>query len=88
MFPTELRSTGSSFIFFTSSIAMAILSKLFSQFLTWFGFHGSLWFYSGVIFLSFLYGFFAMPEHADVSLMQIEKGYKIKGKKNVAFTAE
>lgn len=35
VFPTDLRSTGSSMVFLCGSLSLAILSKLFSQFLTW-----------------------------------------------------
>ena len=76
VFPTEVRSTGTSLIFFTSMICLSILTKLFSQFISWFGFHGALWFYSGVVFTCVVYGYFAMPEHSGVSLVQIEKDFK------------
>ena len=80
VFPTELRSTGTSFILFTSLLCVASLSKLFSQFLNWFGFYGTFLFYSGVVLLCFIYGYFAMPEHSNVSLVKIEKHFKDGGK--------
>ena len=80
MFPTELRSTGTSFILFTSLLCVASLSKLFSQFIDWFGFYGTFLFYSGVILLCFIYGYFAMPEHSNVSLVKIEKHFKNEGR--------
>lgn len=76
VFPTEVRSTGTSLICFTSVLCLSILSKLFSQFITWFGLHGAFWFYSGVVFTCFVYGYFAMPEYSGVSLVQIEKDFK------------
>jgi len=76
VFPTEVRSTGTSLIFLTSVLCLSILSKLFSQFIAWFGLHGAFWLYSGVVFTCFIYGYFAMPEHSNVSLVQIEKDFK------------
>ena len=35
VFPTDLRATGSSLVFLCGSISMALLAKLFSQFLNW-----------------------------------------------------
>ena len=35
VFPTDLRSTGSSVVFLLGSVSIALLSKLFSQFLNW-----------------------------------------------------
>ena len=59
-------------------LCIAAFSKLFANFVTWFGFHGTFWFYSAVQFCCFLYGYFAMPEHSGVSLVQIEKTYNKK----------
>lgn len=71
-----MRSTGTSFMFFTSSVFMASMSKLFSQFISWFDFYGTFFFYSGVVFCCFAYAYLAMPEHARVSLRQIEKRFE------------
>jgi len=81
VFPTDLRATGSSLVFLCGSISMALLAKLFSQFLNWFGFHGTLWFYSGISILALLYGFYFMPDYSSVSLATIEKEAleKLKG---------
>jgi len=73
VFPTDLRSTGSSVVFLLGSVSIALLSKLFSQFLNWFGFHGTVWFYSGVSIVALLYGFYFMPDYSRVSLAKIEK---------------
>jgi len=73
VFPTDLRSTGSSLVFLGGSVSIALLSKLFAQFLNWFGFHGTLWFYSGISMVALLYGFYFMPDYSSVSLAGIEK---------------
>ena len=82
IFPTELRSTGTSFILFTALVCTASLSKLFSQFIDWFGFYGTFLFYSGVVFVCFIYGYFAMPEHSNISLVKIEKHFSERGETN------
>ena len=53
----------------------AALSKLFSNFIFWFGFPGTFWFYSAVQLVCFVYGYFVMPEHSAVSLVTIEKDF-------------
>merc|ERR1711962_1645310 len=73
VFPTDLRSTGSSLVFLAGSVSIALLSKLFAQFLNWFGFHGTLWLYSGISVVALLYGFYFMPDYSSVSLAKIEK---------------
>merc|ERR1712037_518286 len=73
VFPTALRSTGSSLVFLLGSVSIALLSKLFSQFLNWFGFHGTVWFYSGVCIVALFYGIYFMPDYSRVSLAKIEK---------------
>ena len=35
VFPTDVRSTGSSLVFLGGSVSIALLSKLFAQFLNW-----------------------------------------------------
>ena len=73
VFPTEVRSTGTSFIIFTSLIFMSALTKLFSQFVTWFGWHGTFFVYSSITLVCVIYGYLAMPDHTGVSLVTIEK---------------
>ena len=72
-----MRSTGTSFMFFTTSVFEAAMSKLFSLFISWFNFYGTVCFYSGVVFCCFAYAYLAMPEHARVSLRQIEKRFEL-----------
>ena len=74
--PTEVRSTGTSLILFTGQLCIGLLSKLFSQFISWFGFHGTFFFYSGVILSCLLFGYFLMPEHSGVSLIKIEEQFE------------
>ena len=76
VFPTEVRSTGTSILFLSSMVCLAVLSKLFSQLVTFLGLYGTFWFFSGVLCVCFVYGYFAMPEHSNVSLGQIEKDFK------------
>ena len=59
-------------------ICTAATSKLFSNFVFWFGFHGTFWFYSAVQFSCFVFGYFLMPEHSGLSLVTIEKNLKEK----------
>ena len=54
---------------------MSVAAKLFSQFVLWFGFYGTFWFYSGVTMLCMLFGYWAMPETAGISLDKIQENY-------------
>jgi len=76
VFPTEVRSTGTSILFLSSMVCLAVLSKLFSQLVTSLGLYGTFWFFSGILCICFIFGYFAMPEHSNVSLGQIEKDFK------------
>lgn len=73
VFPTDLRSTGNSFVFLCGALSLAVLTKLFAQFLTWFGLAGTLWVYSCITCLAMFYGYYFMPEHSNTSLAAIEK---------------
>lgn len=80
VFPTDLRSTGSSAVFLCGSLSLAVLTKLFAQFLTWFGLSGTLWVYSFITCLALLYGYNFMPEYSNISLAAIEKEAAAKAK--------
>ena len=58
---------------------MSVAAKLFSQFVLWFGFYGTFWFYSGVTIGCIVFGYCAMPETAGISLVQIQENYVKKG---------
>lgn len=75
VFPTEVRSIGTSVTLLTTLVCQGTLSKLFSQFILWFGFYGTIFFYTGVVFLSIVYGYLMMPEHSSASLFQIEEEF-------------
>ena len=70
-----MRSIGTSVTLLTTLVCQGTLSKLFSQFILWFGFYGTIFFYTGVVFLSIVYGFLMMPEHSSASLFQIEEEF-------------
>jgi len=76
VFPTEVRSTGTSILFLSSMVCLAVLSKLFSQLVALLGLYGTFWVFSGILSICFVFGYFAMPDHSNVSLGQIEKDFK------------
>ena len=48
MFPTEIRAMSSASWLCGSDMCLAIVGKLFPQFITWLGFHGTFWTYRHV----------------------------------------
>ena len=52
---------------------MSVAAKLFSQFVLWFGFYGTFWFYSGVTIGCIVFGYCAMPETARISPVNIQE---------------
>lgn len=75
VFPTSIRATSASLCVLTGFLSMSISTKLFSQFVLWFGFYGSFWFYSAVTILCLLFGYFGMPETSGISLVKIQENF-------------
>ena len=76
IFPTEIRSTSTALVLLLGNMAMAVATKLFSQFLQWFGFHGTFWIYSAFAAVSLVFAMIAMPETSGVSLVKIQEKYE------------
>ena len=61
-------------------IVQALTTKLFSQFLQWFGFHGLFWMYASASMACLVFGYIFLPETSGLSLVKIEETYgKKKG---------
>jgi hypothetical protein len=54
---------------------VSLATKLFSQFVFWFGFYGSFWLYSGFTLLCLVFGYLGMPETSGVSLAKIQENF-------------
>jgi len=73
VFPTSIRATSASLCIVVGFLCMSISTKLFSQFVVWFGFYGSFWLYSTFTLICLIFGYFGMPETSGVSLVKIQE---------------
>ena len=62
------------------------VTKLFSNTLDCFGFHGTFWMYGCVMLVEVIYGFFVLPENKGISLVHTEDKMFQKNEKKVFLT--
>ena len=75
VYPTEIRSLANAITFVMGSIAMAISGWLYPIMVDEIGFEGTFGVYSGLVALTTIYGFFAVPESKGKTLVKIEQEF-------------
>jgi len=73
IFPTKVRSMGSSFTLCFAMIGNAVNSTFYPVIQRYAGFSGCFWFYSGCSLVMAVYAYLVIPDNRGLSLVKIER---------------